>query len=355
MPKIEDRKMTPKENFLRMQRGQEMEWVPIYTMGAPLPNGEDVPVAVCLNSPTNGYNMPDSDGMDVWGVHWVRNDAGGPGTMPEPGRFILEDICDWHDIIKKPDFSDLDWEQVVKDDMKKFCGNINTDMTAIGQEIMIGPFQMLVAFMGFEGAMIAMAEEPEEVHALLDYMMEFYCDDLAKPYAKYLKPDILMIGDDTCAETKPFFSEAMFREFYIPCYQRECEHALEMGIPIEFHNCGVAANFIGITHDECGITGWDPAQASNDLVKFKEDYGGKVAILGGWGRTEQMLKPECDDEIIVESVKETIDRLAPGYGYAFAGHLLGGNFNDPEINRRNDLIMDTALDYAYNFYDKYDK
>ena len=44
MPKIEDRKLTTRENMMRILRGEMPEWAPVYTMGGPLP-GEPAPLA----------------------------------------------------------------------------------------------------------------------------------------------------------------------------------------------------------------------------------------------------------------------------------------------------------------------
>ena len=59
-------------------------------------------------------------------------------------------------------------------------------------------FLTLVSFMGFEDAMLALYEEPEEVKALLEYVSEFYIEVL-KQQIRWLKPDTISIMDDDAA------------------------------------------------------------------------------------------------------------------------------------------------------------
>ena len=348
MPKVEDRKLTPKENILRMYRHEQQEWVPVYTMGMPFPNGEPIPMTMISPSIIAGQTVPTGDGKDVWGVKWVGNDEAAGGRMPEPNHFILEDITKWRDVIKAPDLSDIDWEQMAKADLER--SGIDRAITAVGQDTFLGAFQYLVAFMGFTEGMVALYEEPEEVKALLDYIMDFYCE-VQRKYYDVMRSDVIIMADDTCAYAKPFVSEEMFREFFVPCYQRACELPNELGIPIEFHNCGIAANFIEITHEKCGIAGWDPCQNSNDMVAFKAKHQDDIAILGCFDPTgTELVRDDCPSEAVAAAVKETIDTFAPGGGYAFMGGFVG-RMDNPDVARKNAVCFETAQNYCNSFYD----
>ncbi|MGI6218080.1 MAG: uroporphyrinogen decarboxylase family protein [Coriobacteriales bacterium] len=348
MPKVEDRKLTPKENMLRMYRHEQQEWVPIYTMGMPLPDGEDIPMTMIVPSIIAGQAAPTGNGLDVWGVKWVGSDSAGGGRLPEPNNFILDDITRWRDVIKAPDLSDIDWEQMAKDDLKR--SGVDREKTAIGQDTFIGPFQYLMAFMGFTEGMIALSEEPEEAHALLDYILDFYCEVQHK-YYEALKPDVIIMADDTCAYAKPFISEEMFREFFVPCYIRECELPNQLGMPIQFHNCGKAANFIEICHEEANIWGWDPCQNTNDMVAFKKKHQNDISILGCFDPTgTPLVSNDATNEEVVAFAKEMIDTYAPDGGYAFMGGFVGPA-DDPDVQRKNKAVNDFAIDYCNNFYD----
>ena len=347
MPKGEDRKLTAKENYLRLFRGEMPEWVPTYTMGFPIPT-EPTPMQMIV---TNAIYDPHvtGGGVDIWGVNWVGSYETGGAILPEPNNFILDDIDNWHDVVKAPVYpEDTDWEQMVKDDLAMM--RIDRTQTAVGLNMYVGAFQEFVAFMGFTEGLIAMYEDPEEVKAMITYINDFYIE-VGKKYIKYLKPDLLVMMDDTAAAGAPFMSEELFREILVPQYKKTYEElAAPYGLNVQFHNCGMCADRMEILHEEAGVTVWDPAQTMNDLVGFKEKWGRNIAIAGGWDATIEVLAPGAPDEVVADSVKKSFDLYAPNGGYAFCGGLVGPR-DDMDMNRKNAVIMNTAIEYGNHFYD----
>jgi len=100
--------LTEKENYLMLLRGEQPEWVPVYTFGAPpgsktaVPNQMVEPPILCEFRMKGG-------GRDVWGVEFVPTRETGNALIPKPGDFILKDIRQWRDVIKAPDISGIDW------------------------------------------------------------------------------------------------------------------------------------------------------------------------------------------------------------------------------------------------------
>ena len=347
MPKIEDRKLTPRENYVRILRGEMPEWVPMYNMGMPMmgePPTMTMIVPSCLNDP-----HPDG-GLDCWGVNWVGNYETGNALLPEPNNFILDDITKWHDVIKAPDLSDVDWEMMCKKDLDKLATDYDRTQTAIGLNLYVGTFQQLVAFMGFTEGLIAMIEEPEETAALCKYMNDFYVE-VGKKCLQYYKPDMLVLMDDTCSQNAPFMSEQLFRDILVPCYTKCTQELADpLDIPVQFHNCGKVNNFMDILHEEARVTAWDPAQTMNDLLAFKAKWGREYAIMGGFDPKGQLLDPDCPDEVVELAVKDCIDKYAPEGGYCFCGGFVGPL--DDENNMRKNIAVSRALaKYGYCFYD----
>ena len=349
MPKIEDRKLTSKENMLRLLRGEMPEWVPVYTMGAPL-EGEPAPLAFMQPGVFNDPH-PKGGGYDLWGVHWVGNDETGGAILPEPGNFILEDICDWRDVLKAPDISDFDYEACAQQDLSHL--HFDPEVTAFGFSLNTGTFQQLAAFMGFEGALVSMFEEPEETMACIEFFDDYYIDACKKCIDLY-NPDVLVLMDDTCAEGAPFMSEELFVKFFLPRYKKAYEElAAPRDLPVTFHNCGTAARFIELCHEEAGVRSWDPAQPApvNDLDAFKAKWGREIAIFGGFnGRTSQLLDPNCPDEVIAQAARDTIDRYAPDGGYALYGSFLGPK-GDTVAPHKTAVLRRAAQEYGWCFYD----
>ena len=109
-------KITPKENYLRLARGEDPAYVPRYTMMndpwlGELPTARMMPRVFKENHFMNG-------GYDMWGVRYVSGSGTG-ATLPEPGNFMLEDIADWEKVIKFPEKPEgLDFEKMYEADLK---------------------------------------------------------------------------------------------------------------------------------------------------------------------------------------------------------------------------------------------
>lgn len=336
--------LTPKENYMRLTRGECPEYVPIYTMmqipGMP-------PVAASMFSPSilGAFRGPQG-GIDPWGVKYVTSESTNNGAIPEPNNFILDDITRWRDVLKKPDYSHVDWEALAKKDLE--MSGIDPTQTALVLNAQAGVFQELVAFMGFTEGLCAMYEEPEEVKAMFDFITDVYLET-QNAFMDYYKPDIYYILDDSATQKNPFISLDMFREFLMPYYKKMAKPAIDRGIPIQFHNCGRCEDFLDDMVNVCGISIWNPAQTTNDLLAVKKKFGRKLAVVGGYDFVMPVTYPDVDEEYVRSSVREAIDRYAPGGGYGFCGGV-PGRIDDPAVMKINMWIADEVETYGKDYY-----
>jgi len=341
-------RITPKENFLMLAGGGHPEWVPYYTFIGNEPVSE-------IPTKSAGPNLfvqnpPNEDGSmtSIWGVTTYPNQETAGSSMPEPDVFILEDITKWGDVIKQPTYrDDLDFEAMYKADMERI--GINRDETALRTGLFFGPWMTLVGFMGFEGAMVAMAEEPESVKELFDWMASLYEPYYTKVLDTY-KPDIWNLGDDTCTERAPFFSVAMYRDIFKPFYTRFASQAMERGIPIMFHICGFVEPFIPEMID-FGVKYIEPAQETNDIMALKEQYKGQMSYIGAydWGKHVPENYPNYDREAVRQDVRDCIDRYSPGG--AFATLIWPVSYvGDPHIEELKSLVWNEATEYGKRVY-----
>ena len=338
------KKLSPKENYLRLTTGECPEYVPNYTMmqmpGRP-------PVAAAMYSPSIlGYFRGPEGGVDPWGVKYVTSESTNNAALPEPKNFLIKDITKWRDILKKPDYSHVDWEALAKKDLEQ--SGIDPTQTALIFGSQAGVFQDLMAFMGFTEGLCAMYEEPDEVKALFDFITDVYLET-QNACMDYYKPDIYYILDDSANQKAPFVSLEMYREFLLPYYKKMAKPAIERGIPIQFHNCGQCTLFLDDMVNELGVKIWDPAQTMNDLEAIKKKYGNKLAIAGGWDFVVPSSWPDVDEEWVRSTVRDTIDRLAPGGGYAFCGAVLGAK-GDEMTMVVNGWVQDEVEKYGADFY-----
>ncbi len=262
--------------------------------------------------------------------------------MPKPGEILLDDITKWRDVIHNPDLSHRDWEAYYKKQLEG-KDRENKTLAVHGGDY----FLTLVSFMGFEGTLLAMYEEPEEVKALLEYVSEFYLE-VMKQQIYWCKPDIYQIMDDDSAYRAPFFSLEMYREFFKPMHKKHADLALENGMMIERHDCGRCEQFIP-DWLELGIRGWNPAQTSNDLKSIKRKYTGKLALNGCWDNQGILGSPEVPEETLREALEEYVATFAPG-GSFFYSPMVGGPPTDPRVKEKNDIIREYYYAHVKDYY-----
>jgi hypothetical protein len=326
-----------------MLSGEIPEWIPEYTFGV-IP-GAEPPASVMAEPEILVGHRINGGGPDHWGVNHIPTYETGNALIPEPNNFILRDIREWRDVIKAPRLDGIDWEAMVKRDIGRV--RINRAESALAMNLHVGYFQNLMEFMGFSEGLTAMIEEPEEVHALLDYMCDFYMS-VAERTIDLFKPDVLTFMDDTAAWAAPFISRGMYEEFLVPRHSRWAKMGLDRGLPMTMHNCGKCEGILDLLVD-MGITMWEPAQTCNDLLGIRKRFGNKLCVAGGWDGRGRLLAPDVTDEEIRQSARDTMDALAPGGGYAWCGMFLGP-LDDPETARRNEVLTKEAKAYARAFY-----
>ncbi|MCL2632127.1 MAG: hypothetical protein FWD45_03450 [Coriobacteriia bacterium] len=341
-------KISPKDNFLQLAGGGMPEYVPYFTfMG-----NEEIPEIPTKSAGPMLFvpSTPNEDGSvtNMWGVTTFPNQETAGSSMPEPDVFIMEDITKWGDALKKPVFKDdLDFEAMAKESFERI--NLDRDESALRTGLFPSLWMALVSFMGFEGAMIAMVEEPESVKELFDYMTSLYEPYYTKVLDAF-KPDIWSMGDDICTERGPFFSVAMLEDLYMPFYHRFSSQAVERGLPIIFHICGFIEPFLPALID-VGVKYAEPAQETNDVMSLKEQYPNKMTYLGtyDWGKHYPKDYPNYDPEAVKQDVRDAIDKYSPGGAWApliWPVSYVG----DPHIDDLKRLIWNECYTYGKKVY-----
>ena len=338
--------LNQKQNLLRMIDGQMPEYVPVNShfdrSSPPLFAG-----GMMFNPSILGEFRGPGGGYDPWGVHYTTEaSAGVVASIPEPGNFILKDVTRWEEVIKVPaHFKDWDWERAAKADMAKFTWDPE-------QSIFVGKgwddfFQQFIGMMGFTEGLCALHEEPEAVHALLDFM----CDtviDITKNVLHYYKPEAYYMLDDSASKYTPFVGREMFEEFFVPRYKRTLDLVRDAGLPVLYHNCGRCEDLMP-PMVRLGVKIWDPAQVENDLVEVKRRFGRQLIINGGFELRPNKIE-DVTEEVARETVRETFARLAPNGGWIFSGMLYTLDFTDPRVQQINGWILDEAKKLSVEVY-----
>ena len=325
--------LSKKENFMRVMRGETPEYVPEYNLywGSQRP------------SFIREWRAPNGSGIDWFGVEWVVDGSSVEAAIPKPGDFVLDDIRKWRDVIKMPDFSHIDWEKMAQKDIAKLDPALPRGGSVLPSA---GFFQALMSFMGFNEGLVACYTDPDEVKALMEYMGD-HVVEWAKKLLYYYKPEYGQMGDDIAHERNPFISLEMFRELFAPTWRRYASVFVDAGLPVMHHNCGHFEEFLDDIVD-MGFTGWDPVQPSNDVDAIKKKYGNRLALCGAFDSSPFLaVHEDVTEEQVRTAVKDLLDRLAPGGGYAFSGGVMGDN---PVAKQRTEWIHDEFEKLRYSYY-----
>lgn len=186
--------------------------------------------------PVNGFEERppyDKGGTDWFGCAWEYMETAG-APAPDCSQHVLDDICDWREVVEFPDLDAWDWERAAKLDG---VDGVDRDESLVDVVVLIGLWERLHVLMGFEEALCALLEEPEEVGAFFDAMVEHKIK-LIEKLAEHYQPDAITFHDDWGTQTGPFFSPETWRELIKPRQKRIIDAAHEHGIAFIQHSCG---------------------------------------------------------------------------------------------------------------------
>jgi len=342
--------LSERDNFMMVINGETPEWVPRYGMFGADPYAKyPLAVAGVMSSviPFN-FNPENRSYTDIFGVEYVATKETGWASLPVPGKFILDDIRKWPEIIAKlPDLSNVDWEAVCKSDVEKLPYNPKDFAMTYGGVGGMGFFMPLMDLMGFTNGLIAMSEEPEEVAAFFDALADWYCLGIKNTIDRY-PVDIFTTGDDTAAAQQPFMSPKAYHDLIKPYVARTTKFAQDRGLPVMMHCCGRCEDFLEDWID-FGVNSWNPAQVSNDLDGIKKKYGNKMVLIGCWDSQGDAGYHFATEDVVRQAVRDTIDRYAPGGGFMFWGSSYGPD-DDPQTENRKRWITEEYEAYRAHPY-----
>lgn len=285
--------LTAKENFRKFFQHERGEWFPSFFTDANL--------AVYLTG-MDERAPGNRGGKDFFGCTWIYDEVGMaavPDTSVPP---ILEDICDWRDVLVFPDLDAVDWEASAKADK---VDQYDPDKFNYAM-LLEGPFERLHTLMGFENALCVMLTDPEEVAAFFDRLMEMKCKEL-EILRKYYKAEAVCFHDDWGTQLNMFFSPATWRELIKPQIKKAVDKCHELGMFFDMHSCGkmdqIIPDFV-----EIGIDSFQ-GQGINDILAAMDKTGNKLSynVTPRYQELEASAAAgSLTEEIVREKVREEV-------------------------------------------------
>lgn len=324
--------MTGKENYLNALRHLPTEWVPV--------EGEDLLyTGFEFNSMEKG---PAGGGFDGFGVKWAAPESGGGTAIPEPGCFLLnaDNVCDWKRILKFPEPAAYHW----KEDAEAQLSGVCRETTCVDYGDGNGPYERLAAFMGFEHALMAMAEEPEAVEELLTAITDYKLECL-EYVAEYYHPDTYTLYDDVATQQCTFMSPAAYRRLIKPQHKRLASRARELGMIPILHCCGHAEGLIEDFIEE-GFAAWASVQPCNDIAGLLERCGDRFCIAGGYN-TNGKPGMTRDEGVIAGEIARCWEAYGGKPGYIFAGFILLAAENPEDVWAVTGRMCELAIEYMH--------
>lgn len=233
---------------------------------------------IILESPTFKF-MPERGKLtkDSWGVTWSLPE-GQIGAFPlhDAEHKVLKDVTEWKNFVKAPvvPTSDEEWAKAVA-----HANAVDRNEEFVAAFFGPGIFEMTHMLMGMEDALMALYEEPEAMHELIDYLTKYELN-CAKALIDNLHPDALFHHDDWGSQINSFVSPDMFEEFFLPAYKKIYGFYKANGVEIVVHHSdSFAANLVPFMI-EMGMDIWQGVMRTNNIPELIKQYGGKISFMG---------------------------------------------------------------------------
>jgi hypothetical protein len=202
-------------------------------------------------------------------------------------------------------------------------------------------FERFWSIRGMENALCDFYEHDEEAHRLFRALTDFYKVTLTRGKNE-LGLDAIWTSDDIGTQAGPFFSMAIFREFFKPYYKELIDHAHSLGMHFWLHACGNIQLFIP-EFIEMGLDVLHPIQKyTMDEREIATRFGAGLCIWAGMD--VQRTIPYGTSEDVRREVRFMFDTY-----YRKDGRLIlaaGNNMTTDTPLASLHALLDEALNYG---------
>jgi len=145
-----------------------------------------------------------------------------------------------------------------------------------------GLFSHLRIWMGTEALCIAFYEQRALIHEMLDFLVEFFCQTVARAVEE-VQFDYFNFFEDMAYNVGPFTSPSLFREFFLPRYRRIIEFLKSHGVSYIWLDSDGNTEVLLPLFIEMGINcHWPLEQAAGmDPLRLHKEYGRDLILCGG--------------------------------------------------------------------------
>ena len=242
-------------------------------------------------------------------LRWIKTGSG----APEHVDFTVKDRGGWEEHIRPHLLDERTYEQRINfssyRDLRAKCARDERFMTCG----VVGPFDQMSPMCGHEHLLMGMALDSEWVREMADLYATVAVHLLEILFEREGLPDGLWVWDDLGFKHRPFMSPAMYRALIYPAHKRLFNFAHSRGLPVILHCDGYVETLVP-SLIEAGIDCLQPieAKAGMDLVKLKQRFGERIALIGGMD--ERVLETNALAAVEAELLSKLPAAMA-GSGY----------------------------------------
>lgn len=273
--------------------------------------------------------------VNEWGVT-TRWPEGQLGAFPvhDDEHIVVKDITKWKETVKAPNVKhpEADWATAIAE-----ANAVDRNDQYVTAFVAPGIFENVHYLMSMEEALMAFYEEPESMHELIDYLVEYELK-LAKEFIDHIHPDAIFHHDDWGSQINSFMSPDMFEEFFVPAYKKIYGYYKENGVELVIHHSdSYGANLVPAMI-EMGIDIWQGVMTTNNVPELIKEYGGQITFMGDID-SGVIDFPEWTQENIAEKVETACRRC--GKLYFIPGASQGLNLSSfPGVYEATDEEID---------------
>jgi uroporphyrinogen decarboxylase len=211
-------------------------------------------------------------------LRWLKNDSG----APEHVDFSVRDRRSWEAHIKPHLLDERTYERRINFDsyraVRTKCARDQRFMTCG----VVGAFDRMSPMCGHEHLLAGMALDPGWVMEMADLYATLTVHLLEILFEREGLPDGLWVWDDLGFKNRPFMSPKMYRAILYPAHKKLFDFAHSRGLPVVLHCDGYVEALVPALI-EAGINCLQPIEikAGMDLLKLKQQYGERIALIGG--------------------------------------------------------------------------
>jgi len=287
--------------------------------------------ATCTNFSIGIEDIGGDRGRDKYGTLYLLSEHGEPTPVDGPIK-TPEDLVGF-DMVSRLEADDFSRVKYVIDRV----GKNNAHFVSITD-----PFKVSWRRRGsMQELLIDFALNPQMVHDLARISTDF--DKAAIDMIADIGADAVTVPGDLAGEYTTIMSPKHYREFIKPYHREIVDHAHKRGLKIIKHTDG---NVWSILDDflEVGFDGLHPIQPQcMDIGEVKTYLAGKMCVMGNIDCRDLLVSGT--EEEVEQTVRETIEKAAPGGGYIISS----SNSIHPNVKPENYIAMIRAA-HKYGIY-----